>query len=722
MPSGEKEYRFSATDVRNAIKCPRLFLLNKKFRIKPSYHIGLGIGNLVHNTLEDFVKILNDPKKLYSFLSKSMSRSEIQRRCDEELYKIYRRKIQGKMNKIQHISAIEKAWALLELSIEKFAIILKKSADRFPIKEIPKNIILATEKSFKIPLKIQEQKFILTGRIDLILRDPESLEPIIFDYKTGSAKNILQDCIQLVCYSMGIEREFNEKNEIRILYFFDDGLRDVELPPSEDLKPHLFSLLLEMANWLENYPTRIIDEQLCKTCPMRTDCYKIFDGIKQPEEVKSGIISRIKSITKPSVKTDMSSELIIGKELKTKDDVILDKKKLTRHLALIGSSGSGKTVLAKVIIEELLKSGTSILIIDPQGDLASLVISNNSRGQELLANIDKVIFTPGSNKGINLILDPFADPPEDKGIDKEDYREFKLALLDNISLNLLSILNLDPAKNKEEKSFLEAVINEIWNRNERPSFTKIANYVKELDYVLPVDGGEKISIELLLSSQKRKKICSLLLSYAVGTDGVLFRDGIALDLDEIENGKPKLYIVHLEGIGTDIKKRQIVLSWIIRSIYNWMLKHPPKDENARLLFYIDEVSDFLPPHPRNPASKKMISILLRQARKYGISCMLATQSPGDIDYKALDNVLSLFVGRIPTKQSKEKIADLTGPKFSEVDVMRKSLNNLMRLKQGEFLFITENQDPLLFKTRWVLTEHKVLGLDEVAKLYREKQL
>ncbi|MFX0173520.1 MAG: helicase HerA-like domain-containing protein [Candidatus Hodarchaeota archaeon] len=720
MPS-KHEYRFSASDVRNAIKCPRLFVLSKKFRKREAYPIGLGVGNLVHDTLNNFMKIISRRSEISSLFSRDMNAVEIQEICRDLLYELYSKKIDQKLLKIRGIETIEKAWTLLDGSSEKFALIIRKALIRYPIEEISDKIILGSEKSFKLPLTIQDQEFMLTGRIDFLLRDPETDQIIIFDYKTGSPKNINQDCIQLVCYSMGIEREFEEKIEIRVLYFFEDGIRDVELPPSEDLKPKLFTLLLEMVQWLNDYPHRISDEELCDKCLIRQDCYKIFDGVSSPDEIKTGLIDRIKDLVKTPSTFD-SSEIKIGKSVKDDQEVKINKNKFTRHLAILGSSGSGKTVLAKVIIEEILGSGISALLIDPQGDLASLAISNTVEGQKLLSNVEKFIFTPGSDKGVNLILDPFADPPEEEGLDKNEFREFKLALLDNISLNLLSILNLDPGKNKEEKSFLEVAINEIWQMGERPSFTKIANCIESIETVTPVDGGERISVDLLLSSRKRRQICSLLLSYAVGTDGTLFRGGKTLNLNNITTGKPKLYVVHLGAIGADVKKRQIVLSWIIRSLYTWMLKNPPKGQDPRLLFYIDEVADFLPPHPHNPASKKMIDLLLRQARKYGVSCMLATQSPASIDYKALDNVLTLLIGRIPTKQSKEKISDLVGPKFKDFSDRKEKLEKLMKVKQGEFLIVSEDIIPQVFKSRMTFTDHRILSLDEISNLYREKKI
>ena len=62
---------------------------------------------------------------------------------------------------------------------------------------------------------------------------------------------------------------------------------------------------------------------------------------------------------------------IIGK---TKDDqpVELSIKSMQRHFACFGSSGSGKTVACKVLVEEFGRNRIPVIAFDPQGDIASL--------------------------------------------------------------------------------------------------------------------------------------------------------------------------------------------------------------------------------------------------------------------------------------------------------------------------------------------------------------
>ena len=52
---------------------------------------------------------------------------------------------------------------------------------------------------------------------------------------------------------------------------------------------------------------------------------------------------------------------------------------LARHAAMLGSTGSGKTVMAKTLIEEATLAGIPSLILDPQGDLARLALGVDAK-------------------------------------------------------------------------------------------------------------------------------------------------------------------------------------------------------------------------------------------------------------------------------------------------------------------------------------------------------
>ncbi len=49
--------------------------------------------------------------------------------------------------------------------------------------------------------------------------------------------------------------------------------------------------------------------------------------------------------------------------------------------------------------------------------------------------------------------------------------------------------------------------------------------------------------------------------------------------------------------------------------------------------------------------------LLKQARAFGLGCVLATQNPVDLDYKGLSNAGTWFIGRLQTERDKVRVLD-----------------------------------------------------------------
>ena len=89
---------------------------------------------------------------------------------------------------------------------------------------------------------------------------------------------------------------------------------------------------------------------------------------------------------------------------------------LNKNFAMLGSVGSGKTVAAKILIEEATLNGIPSVIVDPQGDLARLAIigdratvtekggdAERSRSWEEKAEVR--IWTPTKESGLPICLD-----------------------------------------------------------------------------------------------------------------------------------------------------------------------------------------------------------------------------------------------------------------------------------------------------------------------------
>jgi hypothetical protein len=99
--------------------------------------------------------------------------------------------------------------------------------------------------------------------------------------------------------------------------------------------------------------------------------------------------------------------------------------------------------------------------------------------------------------------------------------------------------------------------------------------------------------------------------------------------------------------------------------------------------------------------------LLKQARAYGLGCVLATQNPVDLDYKGLSNAGTWFLGRLQTERDKARVIEglegasaQAGASFNK----QKMEATLAGLGKRVFLMNNVHEDaPVVFQSRWAMS-------------------
>ena len=97
------------------------------------------------------------------------------------------------------------------------------------------------------------------------------------------------------------------------------------------------------------------------------------------------------------------------------------------------------------------------------------------------------------------------------------------------------------------------------------------------------------------------------------------------------------------------------VSLLLSQVIAWM-RAQAGTASLRAILYIDEMLGYLPP-VANPPSKKPLLPLFKQARAFGLGVVAATQNPVDLDYKALSNAGTWFLGRLQTERDKARVLD-----------------------------------------------------------------
>jgi DNA helicase HerA-like ATPase len=94
---------------------------------------------------------------------------------------------------------------------------------------------------------------------------------------------------------------------------------------------------------------------------------------------------------------------------------------------------------------------------------------------------------------------------------------------------------------------------------------------------------------------------------------------------------------------------------LLGEVVSWM-RAQSGTSSLRALLYMDEVYGYLPPS-REPPSKRQFLTLLKQGRAYGLGLILCTQNPVDLDYKALSNAGTWFIGKLQTERDKLRLME-----------------------------------------------------------------
>ncbi len=430
----------------------------------------------------------------------------------------------------------------------------------------------------------------------------------------------------------------------------------------------------------------------------------------------------------------------------------------TTHGVIVGMTGSGKTGLGVVLIEEALSAGVPTLLIDPKGDLTNLCLTfptlaptdfepwvNGGDAQKAGKTVAEfaaaqatswteglagwgitaervaalrqkagfTIYTPGSTGGVGLnIVGSLAAPTgvTDPEILGDEIDGFVSGLLGLVGVDA------DPLTSREHILLSNLVMNE-WcaGRNldlptlvgmvQSPPIRKLG--VFDLDQFFPPKDRTAFAMRLN----------GLLASPSFGA----WMAGTPLDIDAMlrtEDGRPRCAIVTTAHLGD--QERQFVTTLVLSKLVTWMRKQSGTTD-LRALLYMDEVAGYLPPTAA-PPTKKPIMTLMKQARAFGVGVVLSTQNPVDVDYKALSNAGTWMIGRLQTDRDKARLLDGMSAASGGVDVKAVG-DTISGLAKREFVLRRAGKDqPEVFTTRWAMSYLRgPLTRDQIAVLMADQK-
>jgi len=396
----------------------------------------------------------------------------------------------------------------------------------------------------------------------------------------------------------------------------------------------------------------------------------------------------------------------------------LPLESLLRHAVLLGASGSGKSVFGKAIVEEAIAKRLPVIVVDTQGDLASLALGVTDNDKSLSSakfedRVDVKIWTPGSTAGIPVSMTPTLTIPG-KGRPEDRARTCTA-----IGRALAHFIN---DTSEITATGLAMIVD--WANQHRVRLDAINELVKLLTappmaLLTAPPMALLTALAPLLDKRDAAKLAKMFLVKTIGPAGHLASLGNPLDPDELfglyagpgepsSKGKARLSIVSLAALQAD--ERQQFVAALCTAIYRWMVT---LDGGAGpWMLFIDECSPYLPPVMK-PVAKEPLSLLLRQARKFAVGIVLATQSPGDLDFTCLGQVGTVAIGKLSTRQEIQKIA----PALAAHGASPELLASLPTKQPGEFVIMSHAlTSPVEFQARRTITPHRIVGIDEIEQL------
>jgi hypothetical protein len=425
----------------------------------------------------------------------------------------------------------------------------------------------------------------------------------------------------------------------------------------------------------------------------------------------------------------------------TTTPVEYDPADLTTHAVVTGMTGSGKTGLCIGLLEEAALQNVPAIIIDPKGDLTNLLLhfpdllpkdfqpwidpemerrtgkSMDEIAQEaasawtaglkewgigrerLLALQNAVkfaIYTPGSDSGISVsVLSSLAAPQLDWESNREVLRE-RISSTVTALLGLVGMNDIDPIRSREH-ILLSTIFEAHWSEGRDLDLTELILQTQ----TPPFKNLGALPVDTFFPSKDRMELAMTLNNILAAPAFETWREGEAMDVQSLlftPDGKPRHSIFYLAHLSDG--ERMFFVTLLLSAVETWM-RTQKGSSSLRALLYMDEIYGYLPP-TAVPPSKGPLLRMLKQARAFGLGLLLATQNPVDMDYKALSNTGTWFIGKLQTERDKNRLLD--GLESAAGGIPRAAMDKLIS-SIGKRVFVMHNvheKMPVLIQTRWTM--------------------
>ena len=407
---------------------------------------------------------------------------------------------------------------------------------------------------------------------------------------------------------------------------------------------------------------------------------------------------------------------------------------VSRHSAVVGSTGAGKSNLVTVLLETVADGtlpNARAIVIDPHGEYAT-ALGDKARVFRIRPNEaagEKPLYVP-------FWALPFFElqqltlgglQPNHEASIRDEVLDMKVAAAAKLKIP-------PPPETLTADTPVPFSIKRLWyelDKFERVTFPKgdqtpeTANKPDEVGDAktlkserypaaspynqAPYKNNRKRNIERhldLMRSRLKDARFSFLFSpgdYEPDLDGKVAADLDALVKDWVGHDKP-ITIFDVSGLPSEVLPT--IVGTMLRVVYDmlfWAQDLPIGGRQQPLLVVLDEAHRFVPEGEETPA-RRTLSMIAKEGRKYGVGLMLVTQRPSEIDSGVLSQCGSLLALRVTNSADRAKVS------AAVPDDLGGLVDQLPSLRTGEGVFLGEVM-PIPSRVRVRKAKQKPMGDD-----------
>jgi len=344
--------------------------------------------------------------------------------------------------------------------------------------------------------------------------------------------------------------------------------------------------------------------------------------------------------------------------LKEKKNFIDPDKFFSRHVAIVGATGSGKSCVVASILQKVAKlPGARIILLDLHdeygeafGDLAERVNIGEFELPYWAMNFDELAET-------------FVDPDD-------PYARTETVAMSEI------VLNGKRGKNPAYKDFITV---------DSPVYFDLADIkvkMQALDTERLPNGkegpfyGNFTRFLFKYDTRYNDKRYDFLFKLKRFKNTDTFSQFLEL-LFGLKSGK-SIAVLNLNIVPQEVINA--LVSLLARLVFDFNVWNPYR-ANLPILLVLEEAHNYLNTRSSSQTARRTIERLVKEGRKYGLSCMIVSQRPMDVAESILSQCSNFVVMRLSNPDDQSYVAKLIPESMADV------LDIIPALKQGEGLLL-----------------------------------